>query len=337
MNGRKWDINGFSGAAANSSCKKILCTEISIPFMGMGDKSDSSESDPESLPQVTVGCNRKSVKRTANSGKDIARIKRKHSRRHSDDSSDDEPPKQLSRRSPHSSPQILPGESGRSFQNPLVSASDITHSDPQILPGGGSGRIFQNPFSTVSDISSDFLENPQLYECEPRRLPSDYEELLSSYPQLISNNEVLLSENTPENLYLFEFPCYSTENYSVIEDPTIIDTSASDPLNDLISFRNLEQSIHVIHNTDNLLQDQPNPLDNSDAGSRKKSNFKPSYIFRNLLHAPKNNEVEEFSCERRIFQPNFPMDVLSENEHIFKDIRNVFESEGKLKDSVSIN
>ncbi|CAL1288994.1 unnamed protein product [Larinioides sclopetarius] len=281
---------------------------------------DSSKSDSESMTQDTVDSSRKSINRTANFGKEITRRRRrKYPQRHSDDSSDDEPPKQLLRRSPNYSPQSLDKEIWRNLQNPLVSVPNITGNDLQILTEG-SERSFQT--STVSNILPNFPENIQQYECESKNiLPPNYKELLSSHPHFISSDKVLLSENP-------------SESYSVVEEPMIIDTSASDPLNDLISFRNLQSSLHAIHNTDNLLQDQPNSLDNSDASSREKWNFKPSYIFRNLLHTPNNNEVEEFTCERgRIFQPNFSMDVLSEDKHIFKDLKNVFESEGKLEDS----
>ncbi|GBN14268.1 hypothetical protein AVEN_201629-1 [Araneus ventricosus] len=279
--------------------KEMLCTAIQTPFMGMSDKDDSSESDPKSLAQVTID-----YKRKANWEKEIeSRKRRKHHQRLSP-----EPPEQLSRNSPHSSPQIL---------------------------RGGSEGSFQIPVSTVSDISPNELENPQQYEFEPRRLPSNCKELLSTEPQLISSNEALPSENLVENSYPSEFPRDSIENYSAIEDHRIIDTSASDPSNDLISFRNLEQSFHVIPKTDHLLQDLPNLLENSDVNTRKKSSFKPNYVFRKCLYETNNNEPEEFSCERRIFQPNFPMNVLLEDEHIISDVRSVFESEGKLKDSTS--
>ncbi|KAF8785320.1 hypothetical protein HNY73_010878 [Argiope bruennichi] len=126
-----------------------------------------------------------------------------------------------------------------------------------------------------------------------------------------------------------------SENLCAAEDPTIFDACASDSSTDLISLGNsLQSDLVTLPDESNQIKsagnkDQLCSVENSDENLKEKSNFNANDDLSVLFGLVDNDEHEELSCEESIFCSNLHVDVFSEDEVIFRALRNVFKK--KLK------
>ncbi|KAF8785321.1 hypothetical protein HNY73_010879 [Argiope bruennichi] len=129
-----------------------------------------------------------------------------------------------------------------------------------------------------------------------------------------------------------------SENLCAAEDPTIFDACASDSSTDLISLGNsLQSDLVTLPDESNQIKsagnkDQLCSVENSDENLKEKCGLNPNDAFRVLLSLDDDDEPEGFLCENRIFCSNCT-DGLSEDELLFRALRNVFKK--KLKNFTS--
>ncbi|KAF8785318.1 hypothetical protein HNY73_010876 [Argiope bruennichi] len=277
---------------------------------------ESLESDLKSLVGVTEVGSRKPNKRM---GSWIIEIAAKKTRPEEIMDNEEELPDDLTNDKLHqqslestdNNSQLLLRESLSSFQNLLASASDTTIRN---FPRGSEKRVL-NP-----DILCFSMKKLKLSEFEPLKLPQDDGSFIVDQ-QLISKAESSLLEKS--------------ENLCAAEDPTIFDTCASDSSTDLISLGNgLQSDLVTLPDESNQIKsagnkDQLCSVENSDENLKEKSSFNANDDLSVLFGLVDNDEHEELSFAESIFCSNLHVDVFSEDEVIFRALRNVFKK--KLK------
>ncbi|XP_055926738.1 uncharacterized protein LOC129958343 [Argiope bruennichi] len=277
---------------------------------------DSSENDITSLARVTEDGSRKPTKRLGSWYREITSKKTRpekimdNEEEFHDDLTDDKLHQQSLESTDNNSQLLLRG-SLSSFQNSLDSASDTTIRN---FPRGSEKRVL-NP-----DILCLSMKKLKLCEFEPLKLTQDNGSFVADQ-QLISKAE--------------SSPLEKSENVCAAEDPTIFDTCASDSSTDLISLGNgLQSDLVTLPDESNQIKsagnkDQLCSIENSDENLKEKSNFNANDDLSVLFGLVDNDEHEELSCEESIFCSNLHVDVFSEDEVIFRALRNVFKK--KLK------